>query len=327
MAFNKHSNLRLVRLVAMLRENRYPNHVRLMEEMRAGGYPDFKVNQKTFTRDMATLREDYGAPLAFDESKKGYYLTDAKWRFDATALRNNEQEAVLVSARLAEGILPKKIGTRLRQTAEAVVPSVIPDEREALMSLVTLCSRAPVQPSIFQEVFQGWRKHNVLLVRYISAAHQRETEMLLEPHVLAFYEGNWYLKAKILRRDNLSFEETKDANVLTLALHRFQSVACTETDFVPDSQLISTVNEGNIFDLPLVHRVRLRLTGKSRIYGKELFSYSKLEDIDSETIELTIPAIEEYRIVNFVLCSDGEAQVIAPKRLKLLIEDKIDKLS
>ena len=45
------------------------------------------------------------------------------------------------------------------------------------------------------------------------------------------------------------------------------------------------------------------------------------------TVELTIPTIEEYRIVNFILCSDGEVQVLAPQRLEQLVEEKVDKLS
>ena len=140
--------------------------------------------------------------------------------------------------------------------------------------------------------------------------------MLLEPHILAFHEGNWYLKVKLLEKDGIDFREDKDANVLSLAVHRFQSVRRTDTGFERDEKLVLASQNGNIFDVPTIAKVRLKLTGKSRIYGGELFPGASLIEQDDKNIVLELHNVEEYRIANFVLCSQGEAQVLTPVSLK-----------
>ena len=76
MSKNKLAIPRLTHFVAMLKENRYPNHPALVREMRmldiAGAY---SITQKTLQRDVAFLRGDYGAPIAYDYQRRGYYLT------------------------------------------------------------------------------------------------------------------------------------------------------------------------------------------------------------------------------------------------------------
>lgn len=319
MSNNKQSNLRLVCLASMLKAGRYPNFPRFLEEMRkCANTDDFAINHKTFQRDLECLQDEYGAPVAYDYKHKGFRLTNPQWCFNANQLHTSERDAAFVSARLAEEMIPSPIGPRISKTVErlAVGKKKDPNEHQALLSLVASGGRTPVKPEIFEEIFRAWRKQSVLLCRYISASHQRESEMLLEPHVLAFHEGNWYIKVKLLEKDGIDFREDKDSNVLSLAVHRFQSVRRTGTIFDWDEKLVQSSQNGNIFDVPTIAKVRLKLTGKSRIYGGELFPGASLIEHDNESIVLELQKVEEYRIVNFVLCSRGEVKVLSPDSLK-----------
>lgn len=319
MSNNKQSNLRLVCLASMLKAGRYPNFPRFLAEMRkCANTENFVINHKTFQRDMECLQEEYGAQVAYDYKHKGFYLTDAQWRFNASQLHTSERDAALVSARLAGEMLPAPVGKRIRLAVKKLAGTTRKDkgEHQALLALVASGGRTPIKPEIFDEVFRAWRKQTVLLCRYVSASHQRESEMLLEPHVLAFCEGNWYLKVKLLEKDGIDFREDKDSNVLCLAVHRFQSVRRTGTVFDRDENLVRSSQNGNIFDVPTIAKVRLKLTGKSRIYGGELFLGASLIEHDNESIVLELQKVEEYRIVNFVLCSRGEVKVLSPDSLK-----------
>lgn len=319
MSNNKQSNLRLVCLASMLKTGRYPNFPRFLEEMRkCANTEDFAINHKTFQRDLECLQEEYGAPVAYDYKHRGFRLTNPKWCFNANQLHTSERNAALVSAHLAGEMLPAPVGKRIRQAVEKLAGTAGKDksEHQALLALVASGGRSPVKPEIFDEVFRAWRNKAVLLCRYVSASHQRESEMLLEPHILAFHEGNWYLKVKLLEKDGIDFREDKDLNVLSLAVHRFQGVRRTGTVFKRDEKLVQSSQNGNIFDVPTMDKVRLKLTGKSRIYGGELFPGASLIEHDNESMVLELQNVEEYRIVNFVLCSEGEVKALSPDSLK-----------
>ncbi|MBQ9367223.1 MAG: WYL domain-containing protein [Victivallales bacterium] len=318
MAYNKLSKLRLLHLVEMLKAGRYPNHPRVLKEMRKySATENFDVNQKTIKRDIEHLKREYGAPIAYDLHRKGFYLTDPNWEFDVLSMRDKEREAVLIGARLAEGVFPQPMGGRIRRTIDALVQTGKQElsEQEALMSLIVAGSRAPLKPEIFEDVFQGWRQHRQLLLQYTSAQHQRDSELLVEPQVLAFYEGNWYLKVRVLLRNNI--EPAEGENILTLAVHRISNVAITTRIFTPDQTLVESTAEGSVFDLPMIENVRLNLSGKSAVYALELFRARKeYQSKKNGSVTIFIPKTEEYRLMNFILASQGEVEVRAPESLR-----------
>ena len=59
---------RLLELDRMLRASRYPNAVSAAAEL--------EVAARTIHRDLAFLRDSWGAPLAFDRERNGYFYTD-----------------------------------------------------------------------------------------------------------------------------------------------------------------------------------------------------------------------------------------------------------
>ena len=77
MPLNKNQTRRIQLLLKMLRQSRYPNSASFLDEMRrldvAGVY---ELSAKTFSRDIAVLRDEFGAPVKYDASRKGFYLTN-----------------------------------------------------------------------------------------------------------------------------------------------------------------------------------------------------------------------------------------------------------
>ena len=78
----KKYNIRKIKhLVAMLKENRYPNFPRFVAEMKKMDVAGVcKLSSRTFLRDIAFLKSEYNAPIEYDYSNKGYYLTIPDWR-------------------------------------------------------------------------------------------------------------------------------------------------------------------------------------------------------------------------------------------------------
>ena len=77
MPANKNQIRRIQTLLKMMRQNRYPNYTSFIREMKnqdiAGIY---NISAKTFQRDVADLRDEYGAPIHYDASRKGFYLSN-----------------------------------------------------------------------------------------------------------------------------------------------------------------------------------------------------------------------------------------------------------
>ncbi len=325
---NKLALPRLMRFIAMLKENRYPNHPRLVAEMRkmdpAGTY---NLNQKTVQRDVDYLRYECNAPIEYDFLRRGYYLTNPDWSYEMP-LQESEMQDIMLSARLAENLLPPSVSANIRQSVDAVLATnemQIPDEQTTLMSLVASGSKAPVNAEIFQEVFRAWRQRHVLLLTYTRAQDGMTAELLVEPHVLAFHEGCWYLKVKLLRTSKLRFEKVN--SILTLAVHRISvATMMPGATFTTDPQILAKTNAGKIFDLPMVQDVTLRLKDRGRIYGPEAFPYDKKLQLKGGILSLHIPETEEYKLMNFVLTWPGEAWVVKPEWLAEKIADAAKKV-
>ncbi len=312
---NKLALPRLMRLAAMLKENRYPNHPRLVAEMRrldiAGAY---HVTQKTVQRDINFLKTDYNAPIAYDAAHRGYYLLDPSWNFDIPTLTRAELDAAVIGAHLIGDILPDPAGGVMRQAVDRLVAAngaLSADMRSSLLTLVAVGASMPVAPEIFAEVFKSWQMRHVLQATYRGAGGKRPADLLVEPQVLCFHGGCWYLKARLLKPDLTP--DGKD--VVTLAVHRIRRASMTDSVFVADHEIAAEVSRGRIFDLPTVKGVVARLTGLSVTYGPEIFGVTPCAaDADGGVI-IRIPEVEEYRIVNFVMCSHGEARLLEPHDL------------
>ena len=307
---NKYSISRLKRLSAMLKENRYPNFPRFLAEMKkadlAGTY---KLSARTFLRDIAFLKSEYGAPIRYDYTQKGYYLTVPDWSIDIPYLEDNEMEAAVLGARLAENIMPEPVKRNVRNAVDSLlsVNEKGMDEHTTLLSLIAMGSRVSIRPEVFQPLFECWQTHRCVRIVYDSVTECQSTH-LIEPHVLAFYEGNWYIKGRSLIRDGRKIP-AKESRFNVFALHRIVSAEKTDRTFVPDKKTVEAANRRELFVFPMVKDIRLRLGPEARKFIVEQFDVTE-ESRDGDYSIVRIAAAPAYRIVNYVLVEGGNAQLL-----------------
>lgn len=310
MGATKYNILRIKRLLAMLKENRYPNYPRFLAEMKrqdiAGAY---NLSARTLQRDVVFLKSEYRAPIEYDFERRGYYLTDPDWSVDIPLLEDSEMRAAVLGARLAENLMPAPVKQEMRSAVDTLlaVNDKGMDEKAVLLSLVALGSRAAVKPGVFRVIFDAWQKHRCVKVSY-SPVTEVESERLIEPHALAFYEGNWYVKA-LSRAKNGKAVPVGQRRTSTLALHRIRDAEATDLVFKPSQKIIDAVNRREIFDFPLVKDIRLRLGAEARKFIGEEFDVTE-ESRDGEHFIVRIAAAPAYRIVNYVLVEGGDAQLL-----------------
>ena len=307
---NKYSISRLKRLLAMLKENRYPNYPRFLAEMKrmdiAGAY---SLSARTLQRDIAFLKSEYRAPIEYDYTQKGYYLTIPDWSIDIPFLEDNEMEAAVLGARLAENIMPEPVRQDVRKAVDSLlaVNEKGMDEKSALLSLIALGSHVSIKPEVFQPLFDCWQAHQCAKITYHSVTGDPTTH-LIEPHVLAFYEGNWYVKGRSLIRNGRKTPASK-LRFYVFALHRIAAAEKTAMTFVPDRKIVEAANSRELFDFPQIRDIRLRLGAEAFKFIGEQFDIID-EGMDGKYHLVRIESAPLYRIVNYILIEGGDAKLL-----------------
>lgn len=317
---------RLMKLVAMLRKNVYPNHRKLRWLLDAGRpWSDadaeaYSLSQKTVQRDVQYLRDVYHAPIRFDNGKRGYYLTDQNWRFEVPELDADEMRAVTIGARLAETIVPEPVASRIRDAAEDLLclnPTGL-DAGARLDALVPRGPRLPVDPGVFEPVFAAWQSRRGLTA-VCRDERGSETKLVIEPHVLAFRGEVWYVRAVIVSENGVMLPER---TVRTLALHRFVSAEPGQGRFTPDARLIAQVNDGRLFDLPALDEAVLRFTGDATWYARENYDPGLIEEEPDGSLLVTFYDTAESELVDLVLSKGGEVRAVSPAGLAAKVVER-----
>ena len=238
MPLHKSQMHRLMRIAALLKENRYPNSQSLVKEFqRMSVEEDLEIDcgKKTILRDMKVLEHEFGCPLGFDRARNGYYLKHHGWDFIAPALLDeNEMLAAVIGARIAEEIFPAPLKNKIRNAVDYLLQNNNPDFLDtANMESLSILSGlyANIDPEVFQTLFQGWQTNHC--VKIVYANWQGETtERIIEPHTLVFFNNSWYTKG---------FCRLKE-QPRTFALRRIHKAELLKSDFEPDKEIIASVN-------------------------------------------------------------------------------------
>ncbi|MDR0933026.1 MAG: WYL domain-containing protein [Victivallales bacterium] len=311
MATSKYNITRIKHLWAMLKENRYPNFPRFLNEMKkndiAGTY---KLSARTLQRDIAFLKSEYNAPICYDYERKGYYLTRSGGSVDIPFLDDNDMQAAVIGARLAENIMPSPVKQDVRNAVDSLlaVNNIGMDEKSTLLSLIAIGSRVSVKAEVFRPIFDAWQTHQCVKLIY-EQVEGDISERIIEPHALVFYEGNWYIKAITCSQNGVSIPRG-ERSVKTLALHRIHSAENTAGVFEPDQKIIDKVNRREIFNFPLVKDIRLRLGQQALKFVGEQFEIAE-EGRDGEFFLVRVKEAAEYKIVNYVLAEGGDAKLLS----------------
>jgi predicted DNA-binding transcriptional regulator YafY len=89
-----------------------PQYRRLLfidQALRKGGYPscatlaaEWQVHPRTIQRDMDYLRDELGAPIAYNASRHGLYYENQSWFLPSVMLTEGDVLALLIGTRVAE---------------------------------------------------------------------------------------------------------------------------------------------------------------------------------------------------------------------------------
>ena len=314
MPMGKKQLQRLIRLVARLKENRYPNCASMAAEMRKADLEEnlnLACTGKTIFRDIQTLKSDFGAPIRFDKSRNGYYLADHDWNFSCPQICDEtEMLAAVLGARVAEHIFPEPLRKQVRDAVDYLLTGNNPAflDTAQMDSLVIIpANRTKVASEVFIPLFRAWQKHELCRIEYTSSKGE-STVRDFEPHALIFFEGVWYAKG---------FCHTR-RSARTLVLSRMTGVVQLGRFFKPDPKIIRTADEEGIFDPEIVRGVVVECDEylANIIQTRPLHPEQRIEPLPEGGCRISVDKMSKYRLITWIMHQCGRASVSSPKSVQ-----------
>jgi predicted DNA-binding transcriptional regulator YafY len=308
---NKKQISRLVKLVAALKENRYPNCQSFANKLRnLDLYQNENVacTAKTIQRDIQTLR-DGGADIKFDAKENGFYLANRGWNFLCPPLQDEEMMASVFGAKIAEDIFPEPVKSKIRQAVDTQLAGNTADFLDnAFIETLIVASgvKVDIDPKIFKTVFEAWQTRHALDIKY-RAPDGKMTERRIDPHVLTYFKEAWYIKSFCL----------KSNAPRVFAVHRIISADITDKTFERDKKIIDSVVDGDVYGYDKIKDVEIWLSPESASYAKE-HKRKKGETLtlneDGSAI-LYLSETATFEIIRWVMSECGRAKVLKPVEL------------
>ncbi len=329
MPANKNQIRRIQTILMMMRQKRYPNYKSFMKEMKtldpAGVY---ELSSKTFQRDIADLRDEYGAPVCYDASRKGFYLSNPDWYNEELMVEPFEMKAALLSERVASGILPAPLRGEINKAVSALLmknESGMAEGVELESFQVLPPEHLPqVDPNIFLTCYNAWEQRKYLSLKY-SSVKKNCSEKLFEPHVFAWNGGCWYLKGKLLKNDDVSYEEPR---IQVLALHRITEAELLDGHFFPAPEILKAVKEKGLFNFETLLDVELEFFPPFDLPMFEKYSNSPgaVKERKKDSVVIHLKNLTEYEAAQLVLNACGNAKIHEPEELKVYVRRIANKI-
>ena len=296
---------------------------------RSGGYPNctafreaFGMGRQTALRDLDFLRDDWGAPIAYDASRKGYFLTDPAWTVPALKLDRREVFALGIARKVMAAFrgtpLEADMRSALARVAEALEGHVSMDP-SALTDRISVLGEdyAPQDPEVWLAAARLAQRRECARMRY-RRFDGAVKDYAIEPVHLAAWHGEWYLLANRAGRESLA----------TFAMSRILRIAGTGAIFEPTdpSDIRRSLDERfGIVGGEEMLDVRLRFAPKVAAYvaGRVWHPSQEIVRRRDGSVELRLRTRGWKELVRFVLSWQPDVRVLRPRKLRERVEAKM----
>lgn len=323
MPVNKKQLLRMIKLIALLKRNSYPNatsFVKILREADLMENLNLACTERTLMRDIATLKCDFKAPIEFDRDHNGYFLMRPDWEFQAPPLADDALLTVMLGGRVAEDILPSPLKEKVTRAVDSHLAASDTTffDRTFLESLVVAAgTKTTIALDIFEALFQAWRNRLNIHLTYKKGSTGEILEYDFDPHILAAFKGNWYVKG-------YPRGETKP---VCLAIFRIQGTAKGHGTFQQDKKLLADTRKNGLFDYPKIEGITVRCAPAIAyyLYEQERAKHLKITPQEDGSLVVVLPPSPEYEALRWILGEGGNVEVLQPHDLRVKVHGMAQK--
>jgi len=280
-----------------------------------------ECSQATVYRIIATLRDEFNAPIVSDE-RGVYYHQTAQFDLPGLKLNAEETQGLLMAAHLLEDLqsesLQKPMARILGNIDKVLQQKGIQNRR--LIQIIPALSRKP-DPLIFQTVMTALQTEKKLKLTYRSRSQRQATERLVSPQRLTSYKNAWYLDAWChLRHD-----------IRLFALEQIQAV---EPDIerakkIPAAELREHyAGSYGIFAGQQQHTAKIKINTDQAAWTVYEHWHSKqhIERLDEAHILLSVPYNDTRELIADVMRLGPAATIMEPKALRQQFTQQLEQI-
>lgn len=286
---------------------KYPNTSRLMEK--------FEISRPTAERLIELLKNDYHAPLSYDEQLRGYQLDDPDWQLPFLPISTDELLAIALARQhlrqASEGFLSGLLETywdRLIKELEEKIPKEVLDD-----SLYSVADPrvAPVVDKTLQTILKALVEKKRVKVGYRSPWSDDFKEREISPWHLRFAEGRLYLWAYCHLRQEPRLFQVLGIESPRLVKGIFYG---RPTDFV---QTYLQSGMGKFFtEKPFEIKVQV-FPPRSRYVAKERWHPDQRDQLlQDDSLERSFLATSIREVAWHLLYLGDAVEVLSPKELR-----------
>jgi len=305
--------LRQLKIIAEMKKGNFPNTntiSQLFLEYEGEDGEPMGCSARTVLRDIQHLQLEYGAPIEYDPTNKGYFLSNPAWEFRCPVFQEDFVSMAMLGTRLAGDIMPEPAKSDIDTAISQTLASSSSEFFDTAMVDSILCAsgmKASIDTIVFKTLFDAWRLKRMVTLTYRDP-HGKESEHEFEPHVIVFHKGLWYVKGY-----------TSHTNELRIyACQRITSVKRNIQGFETDRKLLEDTRKKGLFNYPKLSGIRLHCDASIAfyIYEQQKIFKSKIERQDDDSLVLTLNPTVEHDVIRWILAEAGRIQVLEPQSLR-----------
>lgn len=295
---------RIYLLDSILKQRRTPIAIEaLMERL--------ECSQATVYRVIASLRDEYNAPIYSDEHGV-YYDRSADFDLPGIKLNAEETQGLLMAAQLLEDLQSDTLQKPLQRILDGI-DKVLQQKginNRRLIQIIPALSRKP-DGNIFEQVMTALQQEKKLDITYLNRSNKAQTQRLISPQRLTSYKNAWYVDAWCHLREGIRL----------FALEQIQqaSIDIEKAKKIPAETLRSHYAESyGIFSGQMKHQAEIKINtdlAPWTIY-EHWHSKQQIKRLNDKHILLTIPYNDDKELIADVMRLGTAAQIVAPDTLR-----------
>ena len=276
----------------------------------------FEVSTKTIQRDLDFMRDRWQLPLAYDETRHGYYYTEPVENLPLVTMTEGELVALLVAQKAVEQYAGTAFETPLTNAFAKLTSQLDGPVTVALgaaRSVFSFKSAGPAKADLelFRRLSQAVLEAREVEFEYRSLHAATPTRRRLQPWHLCCVNNQWYVIGHDLDR----------AAKRTFALPRIAAVTVTRHTFTRPVGFSIREHLGGSFGIIAGtgdYRIQLRFDAWAAQLVRERFWHDSQEVRETRDgglhLELRLDSLEE--VERWILSWGRHVEVLAPKELR-----------
>jgi len=283
---------------------------------------EFGVSRRTVARDLDFLRDEECAPLAYDDVRHGFRLTDETYTLPPVRISRREAFSFALARKLLAHYETTPLHLDMRSVLDKIAESLGGDitiEPNWLSEHVGVLpeDRVRIDPEVWAQLTGFIERREVIRAEYqtFTGRHSRYD---LHPYHLLAYHGNWYVLARNVEKDQVE----------TFALSRFRRIEPGSGRFTRPAEFNPETFARQAFGIvggeePI--KVRLLFEPKLAVYITER-QWHPTQEFRTRTdgrIEMRLETTGRKELIRWVLSWMPDVKVLAPKSLHDRIVEKL----